>query len=199
MCTWAGWNVHLSLLQWLDPIGKKKSHPHHNMNFSAHSHIFMYMGRLKSSSINAALLGSRWSKMSSRSSYKRFSPALYMYVHVYVCLRMYISIWGLCFSLCMKFSHVQYLILWTFNILDFKIALIYKSILVHFEQSLVQIIYTNINMCVHGQIVNTALHGTLQGWILTGRTNVNKKKCPFLATFEINLKRKLTLKIEQIK
>ena len=39
-------------------------------------------------------------------------------------------------------------------------------------------------------------HVTLKGWILTGQSNVNKNKIPFMAVYETNLKRELTLKIQ---
>ena len=65
-------------------------------------------------------------------------------------------------------------------------------------------------MTDHGQRVNWTPHVILTGWFPTGQCNVNKNKNknktkktttnnPFMAAYEINLKRELTLKSEQRK
>ena len=55
-----------------------------------------------------------------------------------------------------------------------------------------------VNYIYHGQQVNKVPHVTLTGWLLTDWSNVNKKNNnnPFMAAYEINLKRELTLIIE---
>ena len=54
---------------------------------------------------------------------------------------------------------------------------------------------TKLDRYIHSQLVNMAPHVILTGWLLKGRNNLNKKY-PSISTYEISLKRELTLKAE---
>ena len=105
--------------------------------------------------------------------------------------------WSVCMlrshrSLCVAFSRtcaglcICHLLVWS-NLLLLFVCYVSLDIFTFSLSSSINLMKETLYR--HDQLVNTAPHVTLTGWLLTGRSNVNKKNNPFMAVYEINLKR----------